>query len=190
MLAHTSSLQRPVSAARIALVACGLSLIVGSGSALAQASAPSVLQVQDAWVRATTKGQQATGMFATLTAPQGATLVGASSPVAGTVEVHEMKMDGNVMRMRAVPQLPLPAGQAVALKPGSYHVMLMNLKQALPAGGTVPVTLLVEDAQKKRQQVELKVPVRGGMGAEAGKDQGKGQGHHHGHDHDHDHHSH
>ena len=159
-----------------------LALALGLGSAFAQA--PSVLDVQDPWVRATVKGQQATGMFATLTAPQGGTLVGARSPVAGTVEVHEMTMDGDVMRMRAVPRLALPAGAAVALKPGSYHVMLMGLKQALPAGSTVPVTLVLEDAQRQQRTVELQVPVR--QRAPAAKaDATGGSGHDHSHQHGH-----
>lgn len=162
-----------------------LALALGLGSSSAQAQATSPLEVQGPWVRATVKGQQATGMFATLTAPQGGTLVGARSPVAGTVEVHEMKMDGDVMRMRAVPRLPLPAGTAVALKPGSYHVMLMGLKQALPSGSTVPVTLVVEDAQRKQRTVDLQVPVR--LQAAAAPGDGAGD---HGHGHGHGEHKH
>ena len=172
-----------------------LVLALGLGSAFAQA--PSIVEVQAPWVRATVKGQQATGMFATLTAPQGGTLVGARSPVAGTVEVHEMKMDGDVMRMRAVPRLALPAGAAVALKPGSYHVMLMGLKQSLPVGSTVPVTLVVEDAQRKQQLVELQVPVRqqapaakADAAGAAGHDHGQGHGHQDGHQRGHAEHKH
>ena len=91
----------------------------------------------------------------------------ASSPVAGTVEIHEMKMEGDVMRMRAVSELALPAGQAVALKPGGYHVMLLDLKQALKAGDSVPVTLVVEGVDKKRETIEIKAAVRAAAPAPA-----------------------
>ena len=73
-------------------------------------------------------GPKATGAFMRLTAAQATSLVRAESPAAGVTEVHEMKMDGDVMKMRAVPSLALPAGKAVELKPGGYHVMLMDLK--------------------------------------------------------------
>jgi hypothetical protein len=81
--------------------------------------------------------------------------------VAGIVEIHEMAMEGNVMKMRALPAgLDLPAGKSVELKPGGYHVMLMDLKKELKAGDTVPVTLVIEGADKKRETVEIKAPVR------------------------------
>ena len=116
--------------------------------------------VSDPWVRATVPQQQASGAFMTLTAPQGARLVEARSPVAATVEVHEMKREGDVMRMRAIPSLELPAGKAVKLEPGGFHVMLMGLKQTLNAGDTVPLTLVIETADRQRQTVEVKAPVR------------------------------
>ncbi len=116
--------------------------------------------VKDAWVRGTVAQQQATGMFATVTSSAGGKLVAASSPVAGVVEIHEMAMDGNVMKMRAVAGLDLPAGKAVELRPGGYHVMLMALKQELKPGSTVPVTLVVESKDGKRESVEVKAPVK------------------------------
>lgn len=129
-------------------------------AALAATPVLAQVAVADAWVRATVPQQQASGAFMTLTAPQGGRLVSASSPVAGVVEIHEMAMDGNVMRMRAIPGLDLPAGKAVELRPGGHHVMLMALRQTLNAGDTVPITLVIETADKRRETVELKVPVR------------------------------
>ena len=82
------------------------------------------------------------------------------SSVAGVVEIHEMAMEGNVMKMRAVPGIELPAGKTVDLKPGGYHVMLMDLKQQLKDGETVPITLVIEGKDKKRETVEVKAPVR------------------------------
>ncbi len=117
------------------------------------------IDVKDAWVRTAVPGQSGTGAFMSITAKEGAKLVGASSPVAGVAEVHEMKMEGDVMRMRALPALDLPAGKTVQLKPGGYHVMLMQLKQALPKGGTVPLTLTLRDAKGQESKVELKLPV-------------------------------
>jgi copper(I)-binding protein len=128
------------------------------------AAVPFLAQAQvavgDPWVRATVPQQQASGAFMKLTADKGTRLVSASSPVAGVVEIHEMKMDGGVMKMRAIPGLDLPAGTAVELKPGGYHVMLMNLKQTLNAGESVPITLVFEDADKQRRTLEVKAPVR------------------------------
>jgi len=129
-------------------------LALTAGFATAQ-----TVEVKDAWVRAAVPGQSGTGAFMTITAKDGAKLVGVSSPVAGVAEVHEMKMDNDVMRMRAIPALDLPAGKTVALKPGGYHVMLMELKQALPQGGTVPLTLILRDAKGQESKVELKLPV-------------------------------
>lgn len=117
------------------------------------------VEVKDAWVRATVPGQKGTGAFMNITARDGAKLVGASSPVAGVAQVHEMKMDGDVMKMRAMPSLDLPAGQTVQLKPGGYHVMMMDLKQTLPKGSTVPLTLRFKNAKGAESKVELKVPV-------------------------------
>jgi periplasmic copper chaperone A len=129
-------------------------LLSAAVAALAQTS------VKDPWVRGTVAGQKATGMFGQITSSTGGKLVSASSPVAGVVEVHEMAMDGNVMKMRAVPSLELPAGKTVELKPGGYHVMLMDLKQELKAGDSVPLTLVIEGAGGKRETVELKALVR------------------------------
>lgn len=121
--------------------------------------------VQDPWVRGTVAEQKATGMFAKVTSTPGGKLVAASSPVAGVVEIHEMTMVDNVMRMRPIAGLDLPAGKAVELKPGGYHVMLMDLKQALKAGDTVTVTLVIEGKDGKRENVDVKAPVRALGGA-------------------------
>ncbi len=118
------------------------------------------LEVSGAWVRGTVPGQKATGAFMELKSKAGATLVGASSPAAGVTEVHEMSMDGNMMRMRAMPKLELPADKAVALKPGSYHVMLMDLKKPLTKGEIVPLTLKVQGKDGKTESVEVKAEVR------------------------------
>ena len=144
------------SLATIALLVALAALTVGS--ALAQTADPAI-NINDAWVRTTVPGQKATGAFMKITATEGTRLVGASTPVAGVAEVHVMKMDGDVMQMRALPGLELPAGKTVELKPGGYHVMLMDLKAALPKDSTVPLTLMFKDAKGVQSKIELKLPV-------------------------------
>ena len=122
--------------------------------------------VKDPWVRGTVAQQKATGAFMQITSTQGGRLLSVASPVAGVVEVHEMKMDGSVMKMGAIPSLDLPAGKNVELKPGGYHVMLMDLKKELKAGDTVPLTLVVEGKDGKKESLEIKAPVRA-LGAPA-----------------------
>lgn len=135
-----------------------LALSVASAclAAVAQ-SAP--VKVDGAWARATVQGQRGTGAFMSLTAKDATQLVGVSTPVAGVAEVHEMKMEGDVMKMRALPLLDLPAGKKVELKPGGYHIMLMDLKAPLAKDSTVPVTLLFKDAKGVESKLELKLPV-------------------------------
>ena len=118
------------------------------------------VEIKDAWIRTSVQGQTATGAFMKITAKEGTRLVSVASPVAGVAEVHEMKMDGGVMTMRAVTGgLELPVGKLVELKPGGFHVMLMDLKAALPKDSTVPMTLTFKDAMGVERKVELKVPV-------------------------------
>ncbi len=116
--------------------------------------------VTDAWARATVQGQKATGAFMKITAKDNTKLVSVSSPVAGVAEIHEMKMEKDVMKMAALPNgLDLPAGKAVELKPGGYHVMLMDLKAPLAKDTTVPLTLILQDAKGVKSNVELKLLV-------------------------------
>lgn len=127
---------------------------------LAAAAAHAEVAVADAWARATVPHQQASGAFMTLTATEDTRLVGASSAAAGVTEVHEMKMEGNVMKMRAIEALDLPAGKAVVLSPGGYHLMLMQLPKPLAAGSTIPISLTFEDAGGKRSSLDIQVPVK------------------------------
>jgi len=131
-------------------------------AALALAAAANAqVTVKDPWVRATVPQQKATGAFMQLTAAQDVKLVAGSSPVAGVVEIHEMVMDNNVMKMREVPGgLPLSAAKALDLKPGGYHVMLIDVVKPLNAGDKVPLTLVVEGADRKRATIEVSAEVR------------------------------
>jgi copper(I)-binding protein len=80
--------------------------------------------------------------------------------VAGVVEIHERAMENNVQKMRAIPGLALPAGKPVELKPGGYHVMLMDLKRELKDGEQVPITLVVESKNGKRESIQVTAPVK------------------------------
>jgi copper(I)-binding protein len=143
------------------LTLCSLALVWAT-----QALAQNAVKVEGAWARATVQGQKATGAFMKFTAPQATRLVAVSTPVAGVAEIHEMKMDGGVMKMRAMPVLDLPANQAVELKPGSYHLMLMDLKTPLMKDSTVALTLTFKDAKGVESKQQISVPVNTGMPAE------------------------
>ncbi|HPG78686.1 copper chaperone PCu(A)C [Sphaerotilus sulfidivorans] len=108
---------------------------------VASSTAHAQVTVSGAWARATVPNQSATGAFMRLTAQKDVVLTGASSPVAGIVEVHEMSMDKGIMRMRAADRVPLKAGQTIELKSGGLHIMMMDLKKQFKAGERVPLTL-------------------------------------------------
>ena len=109
------------------------------------------LQISHPWARATAPTAKAGGGYVVIT-NKGTTpdrLVAAESNASQKVEIHEMKMDGNVMRMRELAGgLEIPAGGSVMLKPGGYHIMFMDLKGPLSKGSEVPVTLVFEKAGK------------------------------------------
>lgn len=134
--------------------------LLGLLLALLAAPASAQVTVTDAWIRGTVPGQKGTGAFMLLTSAADMALVGVASPAAKVVEIHEMARDGNVMRMRAVDKLVLPAGKAVELKPGGYHVMLMDLVQPLREGDSIPVTLTFADKEGRKTTQEISAPVR------------------------------
>jgi hypothetical protein len=134
-------------------------IIAGLLAITATAWAQTTVKVEDAWVRGTVATQKATGAFMRLTPSTNARLVEANSPVAGVVEIHEMVLEKDIMKMRQIPGLDLAAGRTMELKPGGYHVMLMDLKQALKGGEQVPITLVFEDDAKKRFTLDIKAPV-------------------------------
>jgi copper(I)-binding protein len=123
-------------------------------------TAQAQVEVSDAWARATGQGQKTTGVFMNLTAKKATRLVGVKADLTNSAEVHEMKMDKDVMKMQAVKALDLPAGQTVALKPGSYHVMLMDLKEPVDEDSHVVLTLLFEDAAGVKTQQEVHAVAR------------------------------
>ena len=126
---------------------------------MGQAQAQSVT-VKDAGIRGTVQGQTATGAFMELTAKASARLVGVSTPLTKTAEVHNMTMENGVMKMFPVDGIDVPAGKTVRLASGGYHVMLTNLQKSLKPGDKVPMKLIFELADKKRETIDLSVEVR------------------------------
>lgn len=126
----------------------------------AASSVQAQVRVSDSWVRATVAQQKATGAFMQLTSPADTKLISATSPVAAIVEVHEMAMENDVMRMRQIPSVAIPAGKSVALQPGGFHIMLINLKHQVKPGEKVPLTLTFENASGTRETVNVSAQVR------------------------------
>jgi copper(I)-binding protein len=128
-------------------------------AACAAAQAAPVVQVEGAWARVTVAGQDTSGAYMTLTAREPLTLLGAETPAAGIVEMHEMKMQGDIMKMRAAETLPLAPGKPLKLAPGGLHFMLMDLKAPFKAGGHITMTLRFKDAKGKIETLPVTLPV-------------------------------
>ncbi len=135
-------------------------LIAAITATVIAVNAQAEVTVKDAWVRATVPQQKATGAFLQIQSSTDARLVEVQTSVAGMAEIHEMKMENNVMRMRELAHLDLPAGKLVELKPGSFHLMLMELKAQIKPGDVIALTLIVENKDKKREVIEVKAKAR------------------------------
>ncbi len=129
---------------------------------LALLSVPALAEtrVDDAWVRATVPGQPSTGAFMRITASDNAKLLEAKSPAAKVVQIHQSKMENDVMSMQPVDFVPLPAGKTVAIEPEGYHVMLIDLAGQVKEGDEVPLTLVVENAKGVKESIEVKARAR------------------------------
>ena len=126
-----------------------LALVALAMPALGHDTALGPLELNAPFTRATLPNAPVAGGFLTIvnTGPQDDRLVSASSEIAAETQIHEMAMQGDVMKMRQLADgLAIPAGATVALEPGGYHIMFMGLKQALKEGDTVPVVLTFEKA--------------------------------------------
>jgi copper(I)-binding protein len=117
------------------------------------------IQVENAWARATAPGQDAASVDLTITSKHAAALVGVSSPVAGTAQLHSMEMEGGMMRMREVASIDLPPGKTVNLGESGYHLMLMGLKAPLKEGQTVPLTLSIRVSKMGMVKVKARAGV-------------------------------
>jgi len=154
------------------------SLLAAGAFALASSSVLAQVTVTEPWIRATVAGQKVAGGYLQIRSSRDTALVEARTGASATTEVHEMSMVDNVMKMRAVPRIDIPAGRTVELKPGGYHLMLIDIREPMTVGRKVPITLVFEDRDGKRESVEVTAEVRtlGGAAGAAKKDEHK---HHH-----------
>lgn len=106
------------------------------------------IRVENAWARATAPGQDAAMVDLTITSAKDAQLVGFSSTLCKSAQMHSMKHENGMMEMREVEAIELPAGRRVALKENGYHLMLIGLQASLKAGDSVPLTLSVKVSGK------------------------------------------
>lgn len=148
-----------------------------------QVASPAQVQgniaVQNAWVRPTVGEQAATGAYLTITSQEPLALVGVATPLAEVAEVHEMKMDGDIMRMRMAERIEIAPGEPLELKPGGYHLMLMALTAPIQPGQEIELSLLFEKPDGSR--IEMPVKAVAGQNAAGGQPGHSGQGDHHQH---------
>jgi copper(I)-binding protein len=135
-------------------------LILLAAASLSCAHALAAVTVGNPWIRATVPAQKAAGAFMQLQSTAPTRLVEVRTPVAGRAEIHQMAMEGQTMKMRAVEGIDLPANQPVDLASGGYHVMLLDLQRQLKEGEQVPVSLSFVGADGKRENVTVTVPVK------------------------------
>ncbi len=153
----------------LARAALFLALTVPGTTAFAEVT------VTQPWVRGTVAPQKVTGAFMKLRSDRDAKLVAASSPAVKLVEIHEMSMVKDVMRMRPVTELALPAGQEVALKPGGHHIMLMGIERQFKQGDIIPITLTVKERDGQTRTIEVQAEVRDLAAPGASKDMSQGK---------------
>ena len=147
----------------VLLLACAL----GVGAASAHEYALKSLKIDHPFARATPPGAKTGAVFVTVenTGSQSDRLISVSSPVAGVADLHEMKVDAGVMRMRGVAALEVKPGETLELKPGGYHVMLSELRQPLKVGDKFPLTLKFENAGTVEVSVWVEEMGAGGSAA-------------------------
>lgn len=124
------------------------------------AVADDLIRISHAWASATVPGQQVGAAYMVLQSPIDASLTEVVSPMADSVEIHKMTMNNGVMEMRMLEMLPLPAGKAVKLEPGGFHLMLFDLKKPLKTGEALDLTLRVKDGAGRTHTQGVRVPIR------------------------------
>lgn len=122
--------------------------------------ANSAVEISGAWARATPPGQDVGAAYMNLKSDLTVQLIGAVTPIADSVEFHEMSMNNGVMKMRMLETMPLPAGKIVKLTPGGFHLMLFDLKKQLIPGKSFEIELTLKDAKGKTRKQKISVPVK------------------------------
>jgi copper(I)-binding protein len=137
---------------------CGAAILIGLLTGTAHAA--DLVSVLNPWARATVPGQKVGGVYMEIVARENLRLVSVKSAAAETAQVHQMKMENGMMRMRAVPFLELPAGKPVRLEPGGYHIMLFDLKRSLVTDQKLKLELTFEDAAGRWHRVPVEAVIR------------------------------
>ena len=132
----------------------GLTILLGA------CEANESVAIMDNWVRANAPGQSVGAAYMTLLSAQDSTMIKAETDIAGSVEIHSMKMENGVMKMRMLEELPLKAGKAEKLAPGGFHLMLFDLKKPLAAGESVKFTLSFKDVAGNTTQQQVTLPIK------------------------------
>ena len=137
---------------------CGVCGIAALATPAAAAPGPTALAVTDAYTLAVPPGQPNSAVFLTMTndSTRSRALVAGTSPIAEVVELHTHTHEGDMMRMRPVSRIEVPAQSAVRLQPGGFHVMLIGLKGDLAPGDQVDLTLIFDDGTR----IRVDAPVR------------------------------
>lgn len=136
------------------------SLVIAMLLCLMPVLAHAEVSISNAWVRASVPGQSVGAAYLTFRSPQHASLVYVETERAGTVEMHSMRMENGVMKMRQIEALSIPAGQTVALAPGGLHLMLFELSAPFKAGEQVKFRLCFKDMQGHISEQFLTMPVK------------------------------
>jgi periplasmic copper chaperone A len=147
-----------------------------AGAAMAQSG---TIQIENAWARATPAKAANGAAYLTVVSSTPDRLTGVATPVAKDAELHEMTMHDNIMRMRQVAGIDLPAGRPVRLKPGAFHIMLLGLKHPLHKGDTFPLTLQFANAGSRQVDVTVEGVASMGPNKEAGNGAGMSMPMHH-----------
>ena len=144
------------SARQVAFI---LLVIAFTGASTAQQTESNTAMpiVSGAWIKTTVPGGNVSAAYMQIKSPTPLKLIKAESPVAGIVEIHNMKMNNGVMEMKALDALDVPPDRLVELRPGGVHVMLMNVKKPINRGDRVPLTLTFEGVGKRPMVVKLEV---------------------------------
>jgi len=127
---------------------------------LLSSAAHAQVRVADAWVRGTVPGQTTAAAYMKIESPEPVSLVGASSTAARSTEVHQTVMEGGMMKMLPVAAIEIGPGKPAELKPGGYHVMLVDIVKPLAKGDTVPLRLRFRHADGKTETLAVKATVR------------------------------
>lgn len=120
----------------------------------------SEVTVVEPWGRASAPGQDSGAVYLRITSQQDARIIAVASPAADSAEIHSMVHENGVMKMRELAELPLPAKREVKLGTGGNHIMLIGLKQPLKPGAIVPLTLTIQFADKRKEEVQVKAEIK------------------------------